>query len=124
MSSELDKLIANLRMIADDARASFGNLSAEQLNWKPSAERWSVAQCFDHLVTANQLMLQSSESALAGAAGTVWQRVPVLPGIWGRMLIRSQTPGAGRKFTAPPKAQPRDVRVTRGEAQGIAARAK
>jgi hypothetical protein len=37
---------------------------------------------------------------------TLWQRLPVLPGVLGRLLIRSQAPTATRKFTAPSKAQP------------------
>jgi hypothetical protein len=32
--------------------------------------------------------------------------MPILPGIFGRMLIRSQAPTATRKYTAPAKAQP------------------
>jgi hypothetical protein len=36
----------------------------------------------------------------------VWQRLPVLPKIYGRMLVRSQAPSSRRKFTAPIKAQP------------------
>src|ERR1043166_6542549 len=37
---------------------------------------------------------------------TLWQRLPVLPGVLGRMLIRSQSPSAPRRFTAPSRAQP------------------
>jgi len=59
------------------------------------------------LLTANRLMLQTADAALNNAeARTLWQRLPVLPGVLGRMLIRSQTPGTARKFTAPAKAQP------------------
>jgi hypothetical protein len=96
-----------LDSIARDAQATFGRLDAPQLNWRPDAARWSVAQCFDHLLTANRLMFQAAEDALNDAAPrTLWQRVPVLPGALGRMLVRSQAPGAARKFTAPSKARP------------------
>jgi hypothetical protein len=37
---------------------------------------------------------------------TMWQRLPVVPGIFGRLLIKSQAPTASRKFTAPPMAAP------------------
>src|SRR5687768_16761924 len=33
--------------IAADARTLFGHLNAQQLNWKPSADSWSVAQCLE-----------------------------------------------------------------------------
>lgn len=96
-----------LDAIARDAQAIFGGFDARQLNWRPDAGQWTVAQCFDHLLTANRLLLRAAADALDDAKPrTLWQRLPVLPGILGRMLIRSQAPGAVRKFTAPSKARP------------------
>jgi hypothetical protein len=92
--------------MARETQVTFGGLDARQLNWRPDEVRWSVAQCFDHLVSANRLMSRAAEDALNAGRRTVWQRVPLLPGIFGRLLIRSQTPGAARKFTASSKAQP------------------
>ena len=93
--------------LAQETQATFGGFDVQQLNWRPDATRWSVAQCFEHLLTANRLMFQAAEAALNNAGSrTLWQRLPVLPGVLGRMLIRSQAPSASRKFTAPPKAQP------------------
>jgi len=103
--------LANVRSglddIARETQATFGSFDVRQLNWRPDAARWSVAQCFDHLLTANRLMLEAAEDALNPAAPrTLWQRVPVLPGVLGRMLVRSQAPSTTRKFTAPSKARP------------------
>jgi hypothetical protein len=80
----------------------FGGFDARQLNWRPDVARWSVAQCSEHLLTANRLMIQAAESALDNARPrTLWQRVPVLPGVLGRILIRSQALSPTRKFSAP-----------------------
>ena len=96
-----------LDAIARETQSMFGGLDARLLNWRPDATRWSVAQCFDHLVVANRLMLQAAEAALdRSAPRTVWQRLPVLPGILGRMLVRSQAPSTTRRFKAPPISQP------------------
>jgi hypothetical protein len=93
--------------VARDAESTFSRLNARQLNWRPDATRWSVAQCFEHLLKANRLMVSASERALkAGRSRSIWERVPVLPGVFGPMLIRSQTPGSPRKFTAPAPARP------------------
>jgi hypothetical protein len=98
--SELDRT-------AREAQAMFGGYDARQLNWRPDAARWSIAQCFEHLLRVNRLMFHAMDAALDDAVPrTAWQRVPVLPGLLGRMMVRSQAPGAGRKFTAPSKAQP------------------
>jgi DinB superfamily len=98
---------AQLEDVARAAQETFGGLDARQVNWRPTATTWSVAQCFEHLVTANGLMIRAADEALNPARPrTVWQRLPILPGILGSMLIRSQAPGATRKFTASPRAQP------------------
>jgi len=50
----LSGLVSAANTIADQTLAGFGDVTAHHLNWKPSAEQWSVAQCFDHLVTSNE----------------------------------------------------------------------
>src|SRR5262245_6503527 len=95
-----------LANIARETQTTFGGLDVRQLNWRPDSIRWSVAQCFEHLFRANALMFQAMESALNESPRGVLPRVPFLPGILGRMLIRSQAPSSTRKYTAAPVAQP------------------
>ena len=103
----LAEVRAGLDDVARDTERTFGSLDPRQLNWRPDATRWSVAQCFSHLVTANRLMFRAAQEALDDTRPrTVWQRLPGLPGFWGRMLVRSQSPESARKYTASPKAQP------------------
>jgi hypothetical protein len=98
---------AQLTRTAADVRASFGHLDSRALNWRPSPESWSVAQCLDHLVQANrELCIAMSKACDPAAARTIWQKLPVWPGIFGRLMIRTQGPTATRKFTAPPAAVP------------------
>jgi hypothetical protein len=110
----LAQIQAGLDAIDADTRATFGGLDARQLNWRPDATKWSVAQCLEHLLAANALMVQAAHGALDETRPrTVWQRLPGLPGLWGRMLIRSQAPEATRKYTAPSRAQPAASDITR-----------
>ncbi|HWQ35120.1 MAG TPA: DinB family protein [Blastocatellia bacterium] len=103
----LSEMLAETEAIAAEAQQSFGHLDAGQLNWKPGAEAWSVAQCLEHLLVANRAMLRPIDKALAGTwQRTFFERLPVLPGLFGRLLVKSQTPGSGRKFKAPPRASP------------------
>jgi hypothetical protein len=103
----LAEVARELDAVASDAQSVFGALDERQLNWRPDAARWSIAQCFDHLLSANRGMLLALGAAMdPAAARTVWQRLPILPGVFGRMLIKSQTPDAKRKFTAPRQAVP------------------
>jgi hypothetical protein len=103
----LASLLSGLDAAAGDTRATFGALDARQLNWRPDAAKWSVAQCLEHLLAANGLMLRAAHEALDGTRPrTIWQRLPFVPVLFGRMLIRSQAPQATRKFTASPLATP------------------
>jgi hypothetical protein len=95
-----------LQKVARDARTTFGALDAGQMNWRPDATRWSVAQCFLHLVTANRLMLQEARAALSGPKRSAWNLLPFLPRMIGPALIRSQAPTTTRKYKAPQSAQP------------------
>ncbi len=103
----LADVAAEFAAIARDAQSVFGLLDEHQLNWRPHANSWSVAQCFDHLLSANREMFQAIDAATAGSSRpTVWQRLPGLPRVFGLLVIKSQTPQATRKFTAPRKAEP------------------
>lgn len=93
--------------IATDARSVFGSLTKEQLNWKPAAERWSVAQCFDHLMTTNSGYLPIIDRVVKGQKqSSIWQKLPFLPSVWGKLLIKSLDPSTTRKLKAPKKFEP------------------
>ena len=107
MKDDLQNLIDQAGAIADDAQRVFGGLSTEQLNWKPAPERWSVAQCFDHLITTNSGYLPVIDDVLKGQKrSSVWQKIPFLPGIWGKLLIKSLDPAQARKIKAPKRFEP------------------
>jgi len=113
MNAEVDALIRDARQIAEETRSSFGNLSAEQLNWKPSAERWSVGQCFEHLITSNKGYLPIIENVRSGTKkNTFWERLPVLPGLAGKLLIKSLDPASTRKLKAPKAFQPAQSNIS------------
>jgi len=106
MKADLAALITRVNAIASDTKNTFGQLTVAQLNWKPSADRWSVAQCFDHLLNSNKGYFPIVDSVLAGQKRTIVQRVPFLPGLWGGLLIKSLDPSSTRKLKAPKSFQP------------------
>ncbi len=99
-----------LRQTVEDARVSFGSLSYEQLNWKPAAESWSVAQCLDHLIRSNDEMKPVFEAKLSGAKNSFWESWSPLTGFFGGMLKNSLRSDK-KKFKAPSEAivPPSDV---------------
>ena len=105
--ARLSGLISAARTIASEVEAGFGDLTRQQLNWKPGADQWSVAQCFDHLVTSNGSYFPVFDMVLSGKKeNTFWESVPWLPALWGKMLIKAVSPESTRKQKAPNKFQP------------------
>lgn len=103
----LSEMRAETEAIAADAQQAFGHLNAQQLNWKPSAEAWSVAQCLDHLLTANEEMFRPMDKAMAGTKQPAFfERLPMLPGLFGRLMVNAVSPDAKRKLKAPSTAKP------------------
>src|SRR6185295_9429677 len=109
---DLRAVIDAANNVANEARSTFGHLTPSQLNWKPSAERWSVAQCFDHLLTSNKGYLPIIDNVLAGYRRTFWQSIPVLPGLMGKLLVKSMDPASTRKVKAPKRFQPAQSEIS------------
>ena len=104
----LAAVAAAIHETADDARMTFGALDEKQVNWRPDETRWSVGQCFDHLVTGNRLLVAAARSAIEHPPSSVWQRLPLWPGMLGKLMISSQGPreAASRQYVAPSIARP------------------
>src|ERR1044072_4934749 len=109
LTAKLPALIDAANDIAAETKSTFGRLTPAQLNWNPSAELWSVALCFDHLLTSNKGYFPTIEGVIAGIKPTFWQRMPVLPGLAAKLLIKSLDPKSTRKIKAPGKFQPAQI---------------
>ena len=111
-TADLPTVIAAVTQTAADAKSTFGNLSPTQLNWKPSAERWSVGQCFDHLISSNKGYLPIIDDVLKGRKQSVWESMPLLPGLAGKLLIKSLDPASTRKIKAPKRFEPAQSNIS------------
>jgi len=104
MKQELAKFVEDAEAIAEDIKKTFGNLSAEQINWKPKAEGWSVGQCFEHLIKANALFFPELEKiASEKRKNSFLENYSPLSSFFGNLLVKSLQKD-GRKFKAPTKA--------------------
>jgi DinB superfamily len=113
--ADLSTVLAQGRLVADETNRAFGQLSAEQINWKPSGAEWSVGQCFDHLIISNRPYFTIIEEIRRGRRRqSVWERMPLLPRLFGRMLIWTLRPDAGRKVKARPAFYPSNSHIDVG----------
>jgi hypothetical protein len=92
MSERIAIIKQALTASAEEARQKFGSLSAEQLNWKPAENSWSVAQCLEHLIKTNAEFYPEFEKLASGTRrNTAWQSYSPLTGFFGRFLIKAVT---------------------------------
>lgn len=97
----MSEIIPALEKISEDVRKTFGNLSVEQINWKPSAESWSVGQCFEHLIKTDSLFFDGLDEIAAGTRrNSFLENWSPLTSVWGKLLIGSLKKDE-RKFKAP-----------------------
>jgi len=107
MSEELNRLIAELEEISSDAQKTFGGFSAAQINWKPRAEKWSVGQCFEHLIKINSEYFPVLESIIKGERKQkFWENYSPFSKFFGNLMFKSLSPKAERKLKAPKVAEP------------------
>ncbi len=107
MSESSDKIVSELKTIREDAQKKFGELSSEQINWRPNAEGWSVGQCLEHLIKTNELFYVELDQIADGTrTSSFLESYSPLSRFFGNLLINSLKKD-GRKFKAPsPKIVP------------------
>jgi len=90
------------------AEALAAELTEAQLNWKPTADRWSIAQCLEHLTFATKSFEKYFEAVLArGRTTTPDSPSPgYKPTFMGGLLAKHVSPEAARKLSAPKILRP------------------
>ena len=104
MDERIRSIVSDMNAVADDARATFGSLNADQLNWKPAEKSWSIAQCLDHIIRSNTEFYPEFEKLASGTRkNSFWERISPLTGWGGRFLIKAVSEDS-KKAKAPSKA--------------------
>ena len=112
MNQELSQLIDQLDAVSTDARSTFGQLTTQQLNWKPSASEWSVAQCLEHLLVSNEGFIPIIDKVQRGEyKRSLKERLPVLPGVFGSLVLNAVKPETKRKLKAGKDFQPANSEI-------------
>lgn len=85
-------------------------LTEEQLNWKPDAKQWSIAQCLEHLAVTSRQFNGYFNQLIEGAR-LKWPTngaIPYRPSLVGGWLIKQVVPETTRKVSAPKVFKPSD----------------
>lgn len=90
LPADIQALEDALNAAERDARALVEGLTDERGMWRADPASWSVAECLDHLATANRVYLQAmrptADRALAQGRR---RRGPAQPGLVGRWFVRT-----------------------------------
>jgi hypothetical protein len=100
------RLISELAAADRRAECVAKGLSAEQLNWRPKPDTWSVGQCLEHLHRANEVYLPAISIALEGRQGSAVHEIALSR--FSRWFIRNYSapsPG-GPRARAPKRIEP------------------
>lgn len=101
MTSDLKNVTSELEKVSADAKTVFGSLSGEQINWRASAESWSIGQCFEHLIKTNELFYGDLDKiARSERRNTFWENYSPFTSLVGSLFIKSLKKD-DRKFKAP-----------------------
>ncbi|HNU06538.1 MAG TPA: DinB family protein [Pyrinomonadaceae bacterium] len=102
--SEVARFLADLDSISNEATAKFSGLNADQINFKPSADSWSVGQCFEHLILTNDQITGAVERVADGShVNSFWENWSPFTSFFGNFLIKSMKRD-DKKFKVPSKS--------------------
>lgn len=89
MNNWNERIDSTTQLFAD----AFASLTSEELNWKPDADTWSIAQNIDHLITINTTYFPVIATIEEGNYSVpIWGRVGFVVTFFGKALLRSVQP--------------------------------
>jgi hypothetical protein len=107
---DIQELEEALEAAERDARSVVAGLTEARGVWRADPGSWSVAECLDHLATANRVYLRAMQPAAARAHAEGRQRRrPAQPGLIGGWFVQYLEPPVKTllKSKAPRKIRPR-----------------
>lgn len=112
----LQTVEAETGKVSEQARNLAAGLSETQLNWKPAPDRWSIAQCLDHLAVATEKFDPYFTAAISrGREKYPVSKAPVYQPTWlGGWLIKQLLPEATRKVPSPKIFRPDETAQIHG----------
>lgn len=103
-------LISEFEKISQNTRKTFGELSPEQINWKPAAESWSVGQCFEHLIKSNALYFEDFNRIADGTRrNSFYENYSPLSGFFGNFIANALKKDSQKSKTIPQAVPPSEI---------------
>ena len=73
-SQERAQLVQFLKDGEKEFMTAVSGVSDQQWKWKPTPQRWSVGECAEHIVLAEDMLWQAMQGALKNPASPDWEK--------------------------------------------------
>ncbi|MEK6280094.1 MAG: DinB family protein [Acidobacteriota bacterium] len=112
----LQTVVEEANRNSQEAQRLVSDLSVGQMSWTSSPDRWSIAQCLDHLaVTSREFNTYFTEAINRGRdKWPITSAIPYKPTRIGGWLIKQVVPETTRKVPAPKVFRPSQSPVVEG----------
>jgi len=89
----------SLDEITERFLVQFKGLSSPELNWKPSPEKWSIAQILDHIITINESYYPTFDALLKDEYKLSFlAKIGFLVNWFGNIILKSVEPNRRKKI--------------------------
>ena len=107
MHSDIESTLADTRSATSQWLALVEGLSPAQANWRPAPDRWSIAQCMDHLnITTGLLIAPLSPAVMTARSRGALASGPFRYGFIARWFLKALAPRGSRPVPAPKLFRP------------------
>jgi len=107
--------VQQVETIAQQAQENFGSLTAAQLNWKPSPEKWSIAQCLDHLIVSDNTYNNRFNKIINGTyKPSFWTKISPFSRYFGSYLVKNAGAVIKKKMKRPVIFKPSNSAIDAG----------
>lgn len=108
MQEKITTWTSQLKEVTQQFQKEFGHLFEEELNWKPDAATWSVAQNLDHLITLNETYFPVIHQLKEGTYFLPWLgRFSMATRFLGNFILSSVSPMRTKKIKTFPLWEPK-----------------
>lgn len=101
-----------LDAVTKKVESEFGSLATEQLNWKPAADTWSIAEILEHLNLVNASYAKVLTDSANGTSDMGFTaKIGVIVNFLGNMIYRSVEPSRSKRMKTLPIWEPAQSNV-------------
>jgi hypothetical protein len=98
--------------VTSSFKKAFGMLSAEQLNWKPNANTWSIGQNIDHLIVINSTYYPVIKSVKEGTYKlSFMSKMGFMVNFLGKAVLNAVQPDRKKKMKTFPIWEPTQSKI-------------